>query len=214
MDFYIRNFDEVGLGGPKTGAPRYSDKGSFYIVPYDDNYSGVGTIVLNAFQSTNTEGFPHVWTIKYSPYFTNNYSQPYDYVPYYGNSTPNTQVAYVIDDFAGHDVPNPNNRPMFKYQTGQTYYATHTVPEASFTAWYNYSLDTPSTFEEEVCNQFYSTLLHVASPYTQIGVVPNEWNCYIFKLHLTDLDLKMYYAMFTKGNDPAYERIYTGQDIY
>lgn len=203
MDFYIRTFECKGWGAIDYSI-NYTDNNAIHIIPpasSDPNPKNTrGTLDVASYDFLPLPS-SHVltWTIGYTQ--NTLYYPDFQTVPYF----------HTID--SGDFVSQYNNT------TGRGYGATH--PWVTYTPQFdnlgfsrgkwttsNWTTGTQATFEEELCDFFYTITQQQPS---NLGTytIENSMNLYLYRIYLEDSLLYYEIPIFQKGNDPAYQRIYT-----
>ena len=198
MDFYIRYF--YGEADEGLGANDRSTDGGLGI----QNPFGTYSIIGVGFNLINPGANSVVYTISNGNYSTNT-SFPQipihhsvtsgDYIRRY--TTPGTPPAAPFSAFY--------SSPKFEESAGGFLKGW----------WYSkgWTTGTLATFEEELCDFFYTITQEQPANIGTFGTIPSTMNLYLFELYLRDSEEILFIPFFIKGNDPARDRIYTASLI-
>lgn len=209
MDFYIRSFE---------GLLNLNLLASWYTYTSDNMTGSLGYLtifdtVFRCFDAVKPTGNKQIWTMCNIP--AGQPGRPE--VPTYGpvDSESVIQEWDVLEDFG---PPYNGHAPSSPWVTSTPTTSPDFPDYEDYTwedeGWGDISVD-QAAFENKVCNYFYSVTQDQPGnmgTYTYVS----EMNFYLYHLiaYRYPNDPKHFYMpLFTKGNDPAYDRIHTGQII-
>ncbi len=200
MDFYIRTFECSGLGDVGV-SNNYTDNKAILIGP--PSSPGNGYLKLESF----SEILPAIHSMYYSFYTSAYLPNPTDYPK---------PVSYHSVDSSDYIAEYKRLIGVSAGQSPVIYYLASALTDnvgydrKSWTA-RGWTTGTQSTFEEELCDFFYTITEQQPGNIGSLGKIEDKMNLYLYRLFLIDLNKYVEIPLFMKGNDPAYDRIYTAE---
>jgi len=200
MDFYIRTFNIEALG-----------EGAGSSLPVER------CLDLKRQSEISEHGWVELMMFNYDPY-----PEPLPDSKYWSLSDSASLAYYtdypvVVDYHAvdSSDYISEYHKGVLWYPIDITYFKAGSVTGYNRTVWTNagWTAGTQATFEEELCDFFYSITQQQPSNKGTLGVNPETMCLYLYRLYLTDSDTYQDIPVFMRGNDPQKDRIYTASII-
>jgi len=197
MDFYIRTFECKGWGA--SGHPdNYSDNRAIYIWS-----ETLEKLRVMAYSVPIPSSHQITWSLQYNSAYLPN---PAVSLPTPLSYEPASNVTYIAQ------YPDDGSAlPTIKYSTN-----TFPLPVGYRRlnwASRGWTTGVQATFEEQLCDMFYSITQNYPANIGSLGKIEDKMNLYLFRLYLDDLGYWEEIPAFQKGNDPAYDRIYTANIV-
>lgn len=197
MDFYIKTYVTEALG--KGTGMSYPVERSFEI----DRQSSSDTTGTFRMSQFNFDIYPKVtrcWSL------SNNANLAY----YPSYSVVQTYHAVDSSDYISEYRYAPElfpNQITYLKAGGQFGYDRRVWAAAGW------NTEVQSTFEEQLCNFFYSITQQQPSNIGTLGSVPDTMNLYLYRCNLTDSNSYIDIPIFMRGNNPVCDRVYTASLI-
>ena len=199
MDFYIRTFSCNGLGTPSnpitdtTSFPNVARVQSPYsfLSPPDSYYGNIYGIMFSRSMDVTTPE---------SEIFRISVSDTIGARPYFYNPPVYAAGGYIMTHLRYSFLEA--NSPRYDFNGG-------IITEGYNRAYWQgngWSSD-PTTFENQLCDTFLTITDN--GDIGDLGKIEDKMNMYLVRVYLTDIGQYEDIPYFFKGNDPAYDRIYT-----
>lgn len=201
MDFYIRTFVCSGLGAEGV-SNNYTDNKAILIGPPPS--PGNGYLKLESF----SEVLPATHSMYYSFYNNAVYlPNPTDY-PITVTYQPVTNIDFIAEYKRVVGVSESQSPVIYYLASALTDNVGYDRKSWTAKGW---TTGTQSTFEEQLCDFFYTITEQQPGNIGSLGKIEDKMNLYLYRLFLIDLNKYVEIPLFMKGNDPAYDRIYTAE---
>lgn len=190
MDFYIRTFDLEMIGSGSSASYPIGRE-----LQFRRQTAGIGYGYFDIISfDTSPDPLARFWTLGSSTSL--------------GYSSPPVQTYHAVDssDYISEYLKEGLTYPKELYASKTTVVSGFCRNNWTDKGW---TPGTQATFEEELCDFFYSITQQQPANVGTLGAIPDTVSLYLYRVLFTDTSKYTDIPVFTRGNDPAYDRIYT-----